>query len=164
MLHSISPIDGRYARQTAALQPYFSEAALMQYRCHIEVEYLIALAETGIIPHRQLESPQQEALRAIVSGFTDEDANRIKTIESRINHDVKAIEYFIKEKLEGLGLSDLKEWVHIGLTSQDINNSAFPLMIRGAVASTLIPAINSVRHGISELASQNLEVPMLAYT
>ena len=132
MLHNISPIDGRYAEKTAVLAPYFSEAALMRYRCHVEVEYLIALIETGVIQGGSLSAGEKEGLRNIVIGFSDEDAYAIKKSEAKINHDVKAIEYFIKGKLDGLGLTRYKEWVHFGLTSQDVNNSAFPLMIREA--------------------------------
>src|SRR5690349_21583096 len=100
MLHSISPIDGRYEKQTTALQPYFSEAALMKYRCYVEVEYLIALVETGVIKEASLQADQKASLRAIITGFSDVDATRIKDIESKINHDVKAIEYFLKERLD----------------------------------------------------------------
>ena len=164
MLHAISPIDGRYAEKTAVLAQYFSEAALMRYRCHVEVEYLIALVETGIIPGGSLSEGQKESLRAIVTSFTDVDAESIKKSEAKINHDVKAIEYFIKEKLDGLGLIKYKEWVHFGLTSQDVNNSAFPLMIREAYLDQLIPSIKSVRQDIMEFAVKTQYLPMLAHT
>lgn len=164
MLHAISPIDGRYAEKTAVLAQYFSEAALMRYRCHVEVEYLIALVETGIIPGGSLSEGQKESLRAIVTSFTDVDAETIKKSEAKINHDVKAIEYFIKEKVDGLGLIKYKEWVHFGLTSQDVNNSAFPLMIREAYLDQLIPSIKSVRQDIMEFAVKTQYLPMLAHT
>lgn len=164
MLHAISPIDGRYAEKTAALAQYFSESALMRYRCHVEVEYLIALIETGIIPGGSLNEGQKESLRAIVTTFSDADAEAIKKSESKINHDVKAIEYFIKEKLDQLGLIKYKEWVHFGLTSQDVNNSAFPLMIREAYQVQLIPAMKSVRQDIMEFAVKTQFLPMLAHT
>ena len=164
MLHAISPIDGRYAEKTAVLAQYFSEAALMRYRCHVEVEYLIALVETGIIPGGSLSEGQKESLRAIVTSFTDVDAEAIKKSEAKINHDVKAIEYFIKEKLDKLGLIKYKEWVHFGLTSQDVNNSAFPLMIREAYLDQLIPSIKSVRQDIMEFAVKTQYLPMLAHT
>ena len=164
MLHTISPIDGRYADKTAVLAPYFSEAALMRYRCHIEVEYLIALIETGIIPNGVLNEGQKAGLRAIVTNFNDEDAASIKKSEAKINHDVKAIEYFIKEKLDGLGLAKYKEWVHFGLTSQDVNNSAFPLMIREAYELHLLPAMQFVRQDIMEFAINTQYLPMLAHT
>ena len=164
MLHAISPIDGRYAEKTAVLAQYFSEAALMRYRCHVEVEYLIALVETGIIPGGSLNEGQKASLREIVSSFSDADAEAIKKSEAKINHDVKAIEYFIKEKLDGLGLIKYKEWVHFGLTSQDVNNSAFPLMIRGAYQEHLLPSIKSVRQDIMEFAVKTQYLPMLAHT
>jgi adenylosuccinate lyase len=164
MLHSISPIDGRYEVQTHVLQPIFSEMALMKYRLHIEVEYLIALVETGIIRDHHLNHNEKTDLRTLVTGFSDSDALRIKIIESKINHDVKAIEYFIKEKLDHHKLDWLREWVHFGLTSQDINNSAFPLMIRDAYSEHVIAAIKEVRDIIFELAERTMNVPMLAYT
>jgi adenylosuccinate lyase len=164
MLHNISPIDGRYAEKVKDLNLFFSEAALMQYRCQVEIEYLIALIETGIIPGQQLSPENKEALKNIPSSFSDEDADQIKKIESRINHDVKAIEYFLKEKLEQLHLEDLREWVHFGLTSQDINNTSFPLMIRNAYRSVIIPEMKSARQSIFEFALRNGNVPMMAYT
>ena len=164
MLHNISPIDGRYAEKTAVLAQYFSEAALMRYRCHVEVEYLIALIETGVIQGGALSVSEKEGLRKMVTGFSDEDANAIKKSEAKINHDVKAIEYFIKDKLDGLGLARYKEWVHFGLTSQDVNNSAFPLMIREAYQAQLIPALKSVRQDIMEFAVKTQYLPMLAHT
>ncbi len=164
MLHNISPIDGRYADKTSVLAPYFSEAALMRYRCHVEVEYLIALIETGIVEGAALSPEHKAKLRAIVSDFSDQDAEAIKKSEAKINHDVKAIEYFIKEKLEGLGLSEFKEWVHFGLTSQDINNSAFPLMIREAYQQHLIPKMKETRQDIMEFAVNTQYLPMLAHT
>src|SRR6187402_2103309 len=164
MLHNISPIDARYADKTAVLAPYFSEAALMRYRCHIEVEYLVALIETGIVPGGSLNQGQKDGLRAIVTHFNDDDAASIKKSEAKINHDVKAIEYFIKEKLDGLGLAKYKEWVHFGLTSQDVNNSAFPLMIREAYEKHLLPMMQSVRQDIMEFAINTQYLPMLAHT
>jgi len=164
MLHNISPIDGRYADKTAVLAPYFSEAALMKYRCHIEVEYLIALIETGVIPNGTLSQKDKDGLRAIVTAFSDQDAEAIKKSEAKINHDVKAIEYFIKDKIDGFGMHTYKEWVHFGLTSQDINNSAFPLMIREAYQTQLIPALKSTRQDIMEFAIQTQYMPMLAHT
>src|SRR5690606_8905005 len=140
MLHAISPVDGRYAGTTSVLSPYFSEAALIRYRCLVEIEYLIALAESGYIPDTQLTDEDKKGLRDVIIGFSDEDVNKVKAIESTINHDVKAIEYFVKEKLDAVGLGRLREWVHFGLTSQDINNTAFPLMIRDAAMQHLIPA------------------------
>lgn len=164
MLHSISPIDGRYADKTAVLSRFFSEAALMRYRCHIEIEYLIALLETGVIHDHTVSDDQKNDLRSLVTNFSDEDALAIKKSESKINHDVKAIEYFIKDQLENLGMSAYKEWVHFGLTSQDINNSAFPLMIREAYNTHIIPALKATRQDIMEFAIQTQYLPMLAHT
>ena len=164
MLHSISPIDGRYAEKTKNLRPYFSETALMQHRCLVEIEYLIALIETGIIPNQQLSHEAKAKLKNLATSFSDGDAKAVKDIEARINHDVKAIEYFIKEKLEHLGMNDLREWVHFGLTSQDINNSAFPLMIRNAYRTVIIPEIKCTRQSIFDLVLLTKNIPMLAYT
>jgi adenylosuccinate lyase len=164
MLHAISPVDGRYADKTNGLQPYFSEAALMKQRVHVEAEYLIALSETGIIREKKLDENAVQALRQMVQGFSDKDAEEIKAIEARINHDVKAIEYFVKEKLSSLQLDTLKEWVHFGLTSQDINNSAFPLMIRGAYQNVVIPAIKDVRNALHTFGEDTSSISMMAYT
>ncbi|MDQ3017720.1 MAG: lyase family protein, partial [Bacteroidota bacterium] len=164
MLHSISPVDGRYAPKVADLESYFSEAGLMRYRVMVEVEYLIALIETGIIKTNGLSDTEKIALRNLSNEFSDADGDRIKEIESKINHDVKAIEYFIKEKLEALNLNYLREWVHFGLTSQDINNSAFPLMIRGAYLEKLIPAFQSARQAIFEFSNKTAHIAMMAYT
>jgi len=164
MLHNISPIDGRYADKTKDLSAYFSEFALMRYRCQVEIEYLVALIETGIIQNHTLAPEEKDNLKNIVSSFNDDDAAEIKNIEARINHDVKAIEYFIKEKLKLFHLESLREWVHFGLTSQDINNSAFPLMIRNAYKSALLPEIKSVRQAIYNFAIVSKNIPMLAYT
>ena len=130
-LLAVSPIDGRYSRQTEPLREYFSEYALIKYRVQVEIEYFITLCE---LPLPQLVSAADEknyeALRGLYRNFTVEDALRVKQIESVTNHDVKAVEYLIKEKLDTLGLQDVKEFVHFGLTSQDINNTAIPYSIR----------------------------------
>ena len=164
MLHSISPVDGRYASKTKSLSKYFSESALMKYRCHVEAEYLIALVETGIIKGLTLTDDQKNGLRSISRTFHDDDALAIKEIESHINHDVKAIEYFVKSKLDGLGLSSIKEWVHFGLTSQDVNNSAFPLMIRDAYKEVVTPALMETREALYSFAKETAQIPMLAHT
>ncbi|HZV69438.1 MAG TPA: adenylosuccinate lyase [Saprospiraceae bacterium] len=164
MLHTISPIDGRYGDKTSMLSAYFSESALMKYRCLVEIEYLIALIETGIIQGARLSDEDKSNLKNIVTSFKDEDASHIKQIESKINHDVKAIEYFIKEKLEKINLSSLREWVHFGLTSQDINNSAFPLMIRNAFREIVSPEIKTTRLAIYDFALATKDIPMLAFT
>lgn len=164
MYHSIAPVDGRYATQTGPLRKYFSEAALMRYRILVEAEYLIALVETGIIRNASLSHDQKRLIRSLAKDFHDQDVQAIKEIESRINHDVKAIEYFIKEKLDVLDLSQLREWVHFGLTSQDINNSAFPLMIREAYKEELLPVLKGLRQQIYDFALQTINIPMMAYT
>jgi adenylosuccinate lyase len=164
MLHNISPIDGRYADKTADLKEYFSEAALMRHRALVEVEYLIALSETGIIPTNHLSDADKIRIREMAGKFSDADAGQVKEIESKINHDVKAIEYFIKEKLDALELGGIREWVHLGLTSQDINNSAFPLMMRDAYREKIIPAIKVTRDTIQEFAKSTASISMMAYT
>lgn len=163
-IYAISPVDGRYYPKTKSLRHYFSEAALMKFRCDVEVEYFIALVETGVIKNASLTQDQKLHLRSIVSNFSLEDAAFIKKIESQINHDVKAIEYFLKEKLERLGLGEYREWIHFGLTSQDINNSAFPIMIRKAYDEVLIPEIKRVREVLYAFAVETKDIPMLAHT
>src|SRR5690606_11282301 len=123
-LTAVSPIDGRYHSATKDLASFFSESALIKYRVFVEIEYFIALAETGISQLSAL--PNKAALRAIYEDFSENDAQRIKDLEKTTNHDVKAVEYFIKEKFEAIGLTDSKEFIHFGLTSQDINNTAIP--------------------------------------
>ncbi|MBK8700211.1 MAG: adenylosuccinate lyase [Saprospiraceae bacterium] len=163
MLKAISPVDGRYAEKTIDLQQYFSEYALIRYRVFIEIEYLKALAATGI--------PQLENLRLItveldniISQFGDKDALAIKEIEKTTNHDVKAVEYFIRESLTEKGLSSSLEFIHFGLTSQDINNTAFPLMMKEAMQHVMEPAMAKTIVAISELADKYPNIPMLAHT
>ncbi len=163
-LNAISPIDGRYRNKTEALAPFFSEEALIRYRVKIEVEYFIALCE---IPLPQLESFDNsvfEALRKIYKEFSSTDAQQIKDIEKITNHDVKAVEYFIKEKFDGLGLQNHKEFIHFGLTSQDINNTATPLLIKDAFNKVYLPQLNELERRIDELANKWKEIPMLAKT
>ena len=138
-LQSISPIDGRYRGQAEALAQYFSEEALIRYRVRVEILYFIALCEE--LPHLRgiLSGGRRDRLHDIYLSLTTEDAQRIKEIERVTNHDVKAVEYYIKEQFDALGLSDEKEFVHFGLTSQDINNTAFPLMIREAAERVFLP-------------------------
>jgi adenylosuccinate lyase len=163
-LSAISPIDGRYRSKVDALGNYFSEEALIKYRVLVEIEYFIALCE---LPLPQLESVSSnvfEKLRAIYKNFTPVDAAAIKEIEKVTNHDVKAVEYFIKEKFDALGLSDHKEFIHFGLTSQDINNTAIPLSIKDAMNNVYVPEYNTLVKKIKELAEEWKEVPMLART
>lgn len=163
-LNAISPIDGRYRSKVNELAPYFSEEALIKYRVLVEIEYFIALCE---IPLPQLKGVSKDTfkdLRAIYEGFTSEDASAIKNIESITNHDVKAVEYFIKEKFDALGLSEFKEFIHFGLTSQDINNTAIPLSIKDAVEKVYIPEYTLVFNKLKELSKDWANISMLART
>ena len=141
-LHAITPVDGRYASKTAELTHYFSEFALIKYRVRVEIEYFIALCETGVEQLSGVDSNLFEPLRDIYRNFQTEDAQKIKDIEKVTNHDVKAVEYFIKEKFEGLGLSQYQEFIHFGLTSQDINNTSVPLSIKDALNELLYPPVS----------------------
>jgi len=163
-LSAISPIDGRYRNKVENLQDYFSEAALIRYRLRVEIEYFIALYQ---IPLPQLDGFHHKhypAIRAIYKNFTDEDAQAIKDIEKVTNHDVKAVEYFIKAKFEELGFGEFKEFIHFGLTSQDINNTAVPLSMREAYRNEIWPHLNNVLEKLIVLANTWKDVPMLAHT
>ena len=163
-LNNISPIDGRYQNKTENLQAYFSEFALIKYRVRVEVEYFIALCEAKIPQLNQVEATYFEALRNIYKDFSDEDALQIKTIEQVTNHDVKAVEYFLKEKFEALGLIESKEFIHFGLTSQDINNTAIPLSIKEAVEEIYMPMLEELKEKLIELKVEWQDIPMLART
>ncbi len=163
-LLAISPVDGRYRRHTAPLAPYFSEAGLIQYRVRVEVEYLIALHAAGLSQLPALTEAQVEGLRRVYVDFGSADAQAVKDIEKTTNHDVKAVEYFIKDKLAPIGLEDRAEFVHFGLTSQDVNNTAIPLSMAEATADVLLPALQAVRDDLAGLAEQWKDVPMLART
>ena len=129
MLKAVSPIDGRYASQTRELQTYFSEYALIRYRVFVEVQYFIALCNYPLQQLEKIDDEKIEALNAIFENFDDKDAERIKEIEKTTNHDVKAVEYFLRDKFDEIGLGEFKEFIHFGLTSQDINNTSVPLSI-----------------------------------
>ena len=165
ILTAVSPIDGRYHSKTAALAQYYSEYALMKYRVRVEVEYFIALCE---LPLPQLEAfPHElfETLRDIYRNFSENDASHVKEIESVTNHDVKAIEYFIKEKFDAIGgLDSFKEFIHFGLTSQDINNTSFPMMLKESLTEVYIPLLQQVIDALNERAEEWKEIPMLAKT
>ena len=163
-LRAISPIDGRYHKVTKSLKNYFSEYALIQYRVQIEIEYFIALVELPLPQLAQIDAENFIALRDIYLDFNLEDAQRIKEIERTTNHDVKAVEYFIKEHLERLGLADYKEFVHFGLTSQDINNTAVPLSLKEFVEKEYVPAVGELVVMLTEKAQEWEKVPMLAHT
>ncbi len=163
-LQAISPIDGRYRNKVASLSQYFSEFALIRYRVLVEIEYFIALSESGIPQLKPLNQQIKESLKSIYLNFNEEHAQAIKDIEKVTNHDVKAVEYFIKEQFDTLGLSAHKEFIHFGLTSQDINNTAVPLSIKEAIESVYLPAIADLKNALTQLATQWANIPMLART
>ena len=163
-LTAISPIDGRYRDKVENLSNYFSESALIRYRVTVEVEYFIALCEIPLPQLAGFNHQTFEQLREIYLNFTVEDAQRIKDIEKVTNHDVKAVEYFIKEKFDALNLQPYKEFIHFGLTSQDINNTAVPCSFRDAVHDVYYPVIDELIAKLEELAEEWKEVPMLAKT
>ena len=163
-LLAISPIDGRYHSKVNALEPYFSEAALIQYRVRVEIEYFIALCE---MPLPQLESVDQglfEKLRSIYTDFGLDDALEVKEIEKTTNHDVKAVEYFIKRRFDALGFAPYKEFIHFGLTSQDINNTAIPLSLKEAIDAVYMPMLKALREQLQAFEEEWKDVPMLART
>ena len=151
-LTAISPVDGRYRNKTEKLADYFSEQALIRYRIRVEVEYFIALCELPLPQLTGIDRSKFAALRALYLDFSDADARRVKEIESVTNHDVKAIEYIIKEKMDTLGLEAYKEFVHFGLTSQDINNTAIPLSLREAMTGVYYPVVEEVRDALASFA------------
>jgi adenylosuccinate lyase len=163
-LDAISPIDGRYRRTTAPLANYFSEAALIRYRIRIEVEYFIALCQLPLPQLVGFEPERFAALRGIYEDFSSEKALRVKAIEKTTNHDVKAVEYFIKEQFDQLGLQAYKEFIHFGLTSQDINNTALPLSLKEAWTNEIAPALEHVMAELNQKAIEWKNIPMLART
>lgn len=160
-LTAVSPIDGRYNKATNALAAYFSEYALIKYRLKVEVEYFIMLGEKKFFKSNAKLNSQ---LQNIVDSFSIEDAETIKSTEAITNHDVKAVEYFLKNKLDDLGAGALKEWVHFGLTSQDINNTAVPMLWKDAMELEYLPAVINLQHNLYRLAEQWSAIPMLART
>lgn len=163
-LTAISPVDGRYRRVAEPLAEYFSEYALIRYRVRVEVEYFIALCELPLPELQGVDSSLFDTLRDIYRNFTAEDAERVKEIEKTTNHDVKAVEYLLKEKLEALGLGAYLEFIHFGLTSQDINNTSQPLMLKEAMTDVYIPALEELLETLSNLAEEWQGIPMLAHT
>jgi adenylosuccinate lyase len=163
-LTAISPIDGRYQAKTKELQPYFSEFGLIKYRVLVEVEYFIALVETEIEPLKTFPKDTFSALRELYTNFSENDANWIKDTEKVTNHDVKAVEYFLKDKLIGLGLTDYLEFVHFGLTSQDINNTSIPLSLKEALTEQYYPLIEKLIEKLESLQNTWKDIPMLART
>ena len=163
-LTAISPVDGRYRGKCERLDEYFSEYALIRYRVRVEIEYFIALCELGLEQLNGVDSSKFESLRDIYRNFTIADASRIKEIESVTNHDVKAVEYFIKEKFDILGLEKYKEFIHFGLTSQDINNTSVPMSIKEAIADVYRPLLVELIEHLEARANDWYEIPMLAKT
>lgn len=163
-LNAISPIDGRYRNKTVSLAPFFSEEALIKYRVLVEVEYFIELCEAGIPQLAGIDKSIYPELRKIYENFSAEDALWIKDTEKTTNHDVKAVEYFIKSKFDTLGLQEYKEFIHFGLTSQDINNTAIPLSTKEAYEKVYLPTLMQVIQKLKELSTEWANVPMLART
>ncbi len=163
-LEAISPVDGRYRRAVARLGNYFSEGALINYRVRIEIEYFIALCRLPLPPLKDVGKKSLESLRRIYKDFSLEDAGKVKEIEKTTNHDVKAVEYYLKDKFDELGLESYKEFVHFGLTSQDINNTALPLSMKEAYLEVLKPALDEVSENLRSKAGEWADIPMLART
>ncbi|AKQ46071.1 adenylosuccinate lyase [Rufibacter radiotolerans] len=163
-LTAISPIDGRYRSQVEDLAPYFSEFALIRYRLLVEVEYFISLCELPLPQLKHFDHSLFPAMRKIYESFSLEDAQKIKDTEKVTNHDVKAVEYFLKDKLEELGVGETKEFIHFGLTSQDINNTAIPLSLQQAIKTIYLPAVSILVESLKGLATSWKDIPMLAHT
>lgn len=163
-LNAISPIDGRYRRQVDMLGANFSEAALIRYRVRVEIEYFIALCELPLPQLASFDKSLYPQLRDIYNNFTDDDALEVKEIEKTTNHDVKAVEYFIKRRFDKFGIQDYKEFVHFGLTSQDINNTSVPLSLKESHEETYMPMLKKILSLIEEKAYEWKDIPMLAHT
>ncbi|MFN2314069.1 MAG: adenylosuccinate lyase [Bacteroidales bacterium] len=163
-LKAISPVDGRYGERVTELIPYFSEFGLMRYRVHVETEYFIALSQARLPQFADFPEGKEQELRSVYRDFSNADAEYIKQKEAVTNHDVKAVEYFVKEKVGALGLRQWSEFVHFGLTSQDINNTAMPMAVRDSVREVMIPMLVTLREIIEAMAEEWADVPMLART
>ena len=163
-LQAVSPIDGRYASKTNSLIPFFSEEALIKYRVQVEIEYFIALVELKLPQLASFDTSLFSELRKIYTNFSTEDAQRIKDIEIVTNHDVKAVEYFIKEEFDVLNLKEYKEFIHFGLTSQDINNTSVPLSLKDAMNDVYVPQLLELKNKLASLAADWADIPMLART
>lgn len=164
ILTAISPVDGRYRGKVSELAPYYSEFALIQYRVRVEIEYFIALCELPVAQLQGVDKNLFESLRNIYRNFSLADAETVKNTEKVTNHDVKAVEYFIKGKFDEMGLSDYKEFIHFGLTSQDINNTSVPMMVKESLANVFIPAVEELIAKLNGFAEDWKDVPMLAKT
>jgi len=163
-LTAISPVDGRYRNQVEELSAFYSEFALIKYRVHVEVEYIIALSDAKLKGFKPFTEIQKKNIRKIVGEFTEAQALQIKKIEKTTNHDVKAVEYFIKEAFDNLKIKDQKEFIHFGLTSQDINNTSIPLLLKDSIEDVILPILDKVIVEISRLAEAWKDIPMLAHT
>ena len=163
-LQAISPVDGRYRSTTQNLALYFSESALIKYRVYVEIEYFIALCETGLTGLTAFDKSNYASLRAIFEQFSDSDAQEVKDTEKVTNHDVKAVEYFIKKKFDNLGLQDFKEFIHFGLTSQDINNTAIPYTFKLSLEEVYYPQLGELITKLHALATEWKNIPLLAHT
>ena len=163
-LNAISPIDGRYRSKTKSLSSYFSEEALITYRVQVEIEYFIGLCQIPLPQLADFNPSLFEELRSIYKHFSPEDALEVKEIEFTTNHDVKAVEYFIKKEFDKLELQAYKEFIHFGLTSQDINNTAIPLSIKNAVEEVYLPTLEGVLDQLKEMVEKYKDIPLLART
>jgi len=163
-LTAVTPIDGRYINKTSSLQAYFSEAALIKFRVQVEIEYFIALCNSSILQLNHFPADKFSTLRNLYTKFSESDAQRIKDIESITNHDVKAVEYFIKEEFDKLGLQEFKEFIHFGLTSQDINNTAIPYSIKEVVNQIYLPQLTEIVDLLKNKAKKWKAIPLLART
>lgn len=163
-LQAISPIDGRYADKTQSLVPFFSEEALIRYRVLVEIEYFIALCQLPLPQLTDFDANLFSKLRDVYTNFTTQNALEVKQIEQTTNHDVKAVEYFIKNHFDRLGLQKYKEFIHFGLTSQDINNTAIPLSIKGAIEQVYLPCLEKVIEKIEDFSNEWKNIPLLART
>ena len=163
-LNSISPIDGRYHNNTIKLSGYFSEKAFIRYRIIVEIEYFISLVEIPLPQLKSFPTKKIKDLKNIYEKFTVDDALEVKRIEKKTNHDVKAIEYFLKNKFDLIGISPFKEFIHFGLTSQDINNTSIPLSIKNAINEEYFPNIKEVLSNLNKLSNESKNIPMLART
>ena len=165
ILNAVSPVDGRYRAKSEPLSPYFSEYALIKYRVKVEIEYFIWLCEMPLPQLKDFNSNNFAALRSIYQNFSETDAQSVKEIENTTNHDVKAVEYFIKGKFDEIGgMEDFKEFIHFGLTSQDINNTSFPMMIGDAIKEVFAPEVQALIDKLNGLAEEWKDIPMLAHT
>ncbi len=163
-LLAVSPVDGRYAGKTAALKPYFSEMALIKYRLKTEVEYFIALCELPLAQLSDISQKEINAIRGILDTFSEADAQAVKDIEKVTNHDVKAVEYFMRDKFDALDLGQYKEFIHFGLTSQDVNNTAMPMMLKEALVDVVFPQLEFILTNLKASADEWKAIPMLART